>query len=74
MVCVSVEKREEKGGGKAWTMRGISDGGKDILVPATLAPTRTAPKNSQTEAIAQACFRVSDFAATEVANELATWK
>jgi hypothetical protein len=74
MDCVRVEKREEKGAGMAWTMRGICDGRKDILVPATLAPTRTPPRNSQTAAIAQACLRERDLAATEVAKELATWE
>lgn len=40
------------------------------MVPATFAPTSTAPKNSQIPARTQAWGIVSDFDDTEVANEL----
>lgn len=42
-----------------------------LMVPATRAPTRTAPRNSQTAAQSTACLRVRDFEETEVAKELA---
>lgn len=39
-----------------------------LIVSATLAPKRTAPKNSVKIAMKQACLRVRLFAATAVAN------
>lgn len=43
-----------------------------LMVEATRAPTRTAPRNSHKAAAMQACRRVSDLDETEVAKELAT--
>lgn len=43
-----------------------------LMVPETRAPTRTAPKNSNTEAARMACFMVSDRDETAGAKELAT--
>jgi hypothetical protein len=42
------------------------------IVSATRLPTETLPANSQTEAMAMACFMVNDLDETEVANEFAT--
>lgn len=41
-----------------------------LMVPDTLAPTRTAPRNSQIPARTQACRKVSDRDETDVAKEL----
>jgi hypothetical protein len=43
-----------------------------LMVEATRAPTRTAPRNSHRAAAMHACLSVSDLDETEVANELAT--
>lgn len=43
-----------------------------FMVPATLEPARTPPRNSQIAASTVACRRVSDREEIEVANELAT--
>jgi hypothetical protein len=42
-----------------------------LIVPATLAPTSTAPRNSQIAARKHACRRDKDRDETEVAKELA---
>jgi hypothetical protein len=41
-----------------------------LIVSATRAPARTAPKNSKMDAASRACFMVSDLELTLVANEL----
>lgn len=40
-----------------------------LTVPATRAPTKTAPANSQIAAAKHACFKVREREATEVAND-----
>ena len=43
-----------------------------LIVSVTWLPRTIAPENSQIEAIIIVCFRVSAFAPTDVAKELAT--